>query len=211
MKSMKDLKRFSKEWWQNLWFYYKAHIIIGIIAAIVLAFTFHSCATQVKPDIYILFGGDFILTDEDYQILEERVKETITDVNGDGRITVNFIEIPIILETEYLNEATPVANEQLRNQFITGEQHIYVFDRVNFNRFYMQELLDPYTLFEYTAQNPLFEGTSLANQDLVMVTRYKRADMESDFTTSQQMIDRWATENTKERFQDYAKEENLPE
>ncbi len=193
MKSMKDLKRFSKEWWKNFWFYYKWHLLIGAIVIVAITATAVDMANRVHPDIYILFSGDYTLTEEDTAILKERVEETITDVNGDGEIIANFIQIPLKLNSESVDETTAASTAQMQHQFVTGDQHIYVLDRELFNLYYSQYLLDIDTLMEETATNPLFEGTSLAERDAVMVTRYKRADMESDFTTSQQMIDRWAT------------------
>ncbi len=193
MKSMKDLNRFSKEWWQNLWFYYKWHFLVGILAVIAIVYTVVDFATRVNPDIFILFAGDYILTEEDSATLKERVESTITDINGDGKIVAQFIEIPLKLDSERVDETTAASNLQMQNQFITGEQHILVLDRELYNMYLAQELLDPDTLMEETASNPLFAETMLANRDAVMVTRVKRHDYESDFTTSQQMIDRWAT------------------
>ena len=193
MKSMKDLNRFSKEWWQNLWFYYKWHFLVAILTTIAIVYTIVDFATRVNPDIFILFAGDYILTEEDSAILKERVESTITDVNGDGKIVAQFIEIPLKLDSERVDETTAASNLQMQNQFITGEQHILVLDRELYNMYLAQELLDPDTLLEETSSNPLFAETMLANRDAVMVTRVKRHDYESDFTTSQQMIDRWAT------------------
>lgn len=193
MKSINDLKRFSKEWWKNFWFYYKWHLLVGVIVIVAITATAVDMATRVHPDIYILFSGDYVLTEEDSTILKERVESTITDVNGDGTVVAKFIQIPLKLDSENVDETTAASNVQMQQQFVTGNQHIYVLDRELFNLYYSQYLLDIDTLMEETGSNPLFEGTSLANRDAVMVTRYKRADMESDFTTSQQMIDRWAT------------------
>ena len=193
MQSINDLKRFSKEWWKNFWFYYKWHVLVIVAVIVAITVTVIDMASRVHPDIYILFSGDYTLTEEDTKILKERVESTITDVNGDGEIIANFIQIPLKLNSENTDETTAASTAQMQYQFVTGNQHIYVLDRELFNLYYSQYLLDVDTLMEETATNPLFEGTSLANRDAVMVTRYKRADMESDFTTSQQMIDRWAT------------------
>ena len=193
MKSIKDLKRFSKEWWKNFWFYYKWYLFIGAIVIVAVTVTAIDMANRVEPDIYILFAGDYVLMEEDTAILKERVESTITDVNQDGKIVANFIQIPLKLDSEGVDETTAASNVQMQQQFVTGKQHILVLDRELFNLYYSQYLLDTEKLMEETPSNPLFEGTSLANRDAVMVTRYQRADIESDFTTSQQMIDRWAT------------------
>lgn len=193
MKTMKDLKRFSPEWWQNLWFFYKWHFIVGLIVVVTVITTVVGALNRVEPDIHILFAGDYVLTEEDTAILKERIESTITDVNGDGKVVAQFVEITLKLDTERIDDTTAPNLQQMQNQFITGKQHILVLDRELFNRYYSQGLIDTETLFEMTPSNPLFEGTSLENRDALMVTRVKRRDIESDFTTSQQVIDRWAT------------------
>ncbi len=193
MKTMKDLKHFSPEWWQNLWFFYKWHFLVGLLVLVTVVVTIVGAVNRIEPDIHILFAGDYVLTEEDTAILKERIESTITDVNGDGRVVAQFVEISLKLDTERTDETTAPNLQQLRNQFITGKQHILVLDRELFNLYYSQALIDTETLFEMTSSNPLFEGTNLANRDALMVTRYKRQDIESDFTTSQQVIDRWAT------------------
>ncbi len=193
MKTMKDLKRFSPEWWQNLWFFYKWHFIVGLIVVVTVIATVVGTLNRVEPDIHILFAGDYVLTEEDTAILKERIESTITDVNGDGKVVSQFVEITLKLDTERIDETTAPNLQQMQNQFITGKQHILVLDRELFNRYYSQGLIDTETLFEMTPSNPLFAGTSLENRDALMVTRVKRRDIESDFTTSQQVIDRWAT------------------
>lgn len=193
MKTMKDLKHFSLEWWQNLWFFYKWHFLVGLLVLVTVVVTIVGAVNRIEPDIHILFAGDYVLTEEDTAILKERIESTITDVNGDGRVVAQFVEISLKLDTERTDETTAPNLQQLRNQFITGKQHILVLDRELFNLYYSQALIDTETLFEMTSSNPLFEGTNLANRDALMVTRYKRQDIESDFTTSQQVIDRWAT------------------
>ena len=63
MKSINDLPRFSKEWWKNLYFYYKWHILIGVIALVLIFGTVFSQLTRVEPDIYILFLVHLLLDD----------------------------------------------------------------------------------------------------------------------------------------------------
>ena len=197
MKTVKDLKRFSLEWWKNFFFYYKWHVIIGLVALLLIVATVWSNVTRVEPDLYVLFSGDFVLTEEDYEILQSRMKMAISDINRDNRTTVQFVEGPLRLDTEKVDETTAPSNYQMQMQFATGEQHIYVLDRELFYLYDGQGLLDTKTLCVETKESPLFEGTSLSQRDAVMVTRVKRHDFESDFTTSQELIDYWKTNPTK--------------
>lgn len=191
MKSINDLKRFSKEWWKNIFFYYKWYMLIGVIAIALLVGTIADVVTRVEPDLYLLFSGDYVLSEEDYNTLQTRVKSAIEDINNDKKITAEFVEIPLKLDSERVDETTAASNFQMQAQFATGEQHILVLDRELFNLYNMQGLLDTQTLCIETKDCALFEGTELAERDTIMVTRVKRHDFESDFTTSRQLIDYW--------------------
>lgn len=191
MKSISDLPRFSKEWWKNLYFYYKWHFLVGVVALILIVGTIYSQVTRVEPDLFILFSGDYVLTEEDHNILIPRMKEAISDHNEDGKTEVKLIEIPLRLDSERVDETTAASNLQMQMQFATGEQHILVLDRELFDLYNLQGLLDTETLCVSTKESPLFQDTVLAGRDAVMVTRVKRHDNESDFTTSSELIDYW--------------------
>lgn len=191
MKSINDLPRFSKEWWKNLYFYYKWHILIGVIALVLIFGTVFSQLTRVEPDIYILFSGDYVLTEEDHNLLKARIEPVISDINQDNKKEVKLIEIPLRLNSEHADETTPASNLQMQMQFATGEQHILVLDRTLFELYNSQGLLDTETLLVSTKECSLFEGTTLEERDALMVTRVKRHDYESDFTTSRELIDYW--------------------
>ena len=195
MKSMHDLKRFSKEWWKNYWFYYRWHTVIAAAVLLAVIFTVYSAVTKEEPDVTICFSGDYVLLEEDYNILQERITGCISDVNGDGKIVAKFIEVPLKLDSEKKDETTAASNYQMQMQFITGDQHILVLDRELFRLYDSEGLLDTDTLYVETASSPLFAGTSLQYRDAVMVTRVKRHDYETDFTTSQQIIDAWGNKN----------------
>lgn len=193
MKSMKDLKPFSREWWKNFIFYYKWHVIIAVVAIALIAGTIVSNVTRVEPDLYVLFSGDYVLLEDDRNLLQSRMEEAISDVNGDGKIAAQLTEVPLKLDSEKVDETTAASNYQMQMQFMTGEQHILVLDRELFNLYHGQGLLDTDTLCVETKDCALFDGTAVAERDAVMVTRVKRHDFESDFTTSQQLIDYWVS------------------
>lgn len=198
MKSMHDLKRFSKEWWKNYWFYYRWQTVIALVVVLLVVGTVYGAVTRVEPDITICFSGNYVLSDEDHALLQERITGCISDVNHDGKTVAKFVEIPLQLDAERIEEMTAAANQQMQMQFATGDQHILVLDRELFRLYNAQGLLDTDTLYVETASSPLFEGTMLQYRDAVMVCRVKRHDYETDFTTSRQVIDAWGNPNGKE-------------
>lgn len=190
---MKDLKRFSPEWWKNYWFYYKWHTLIAVISVCLIVGSVYSALTRVTPDFSILFSGNFVLSEADHDTLISRAEMAISDVNHDKKTVAQFLEIPLKLDSEHVDETTAASNVQMQMQFATGEHHILVLDRELFDFYNAQDLLDTDTLCIDTKDCPFFEGTELAQMDAVMVTRHKRRDYESDFTTSEQFINYWVT------------------
>lgn len=188
MKTMKDLKPFSREWWHNYWFYYKWQTIAVAFALILLVYTIVDTITKVHPDLSVCFAGNYMLSETDYATLQERMKASITDTNGDGQNAVEFMEI-YLADSETPDEMQMANQQKLYLQFAAGDSYLFVMDRALFEAYDAQELLDKDTLCVETKNCSLFEGTQLAGMDAVMVTRYQRMDKDVDFTSTRQIIE----------------------
>lgn len=188
MKSMKDLKPFTKEWWTNYWFYYRWHTIAGLFALVLIVGTAVDMLTKVKPDISLCFAGEFLLSDEESSLLTERVKQAVTDINGDGEVNVEFLEM--VMNAGQAQDEMQMANQQkLYLQFAAGDSYLFVLDRDLFEVYDEQNLFDKSGICVETKDCALFEGTQLLQRDAVLVTRWKRQDKDFDYTTTQQLID----------------------
>ncbi len=71
--------RFTKQWWDYVWYYYKWHIIITVIAVIIAAVTMVQCATRTKYDMNVIYAGHKSYSEEEITRLQEVVSEYITD------------------------------------------------------------------------------------------------------------------------------------
>lgn len=67
---------------RNFFYYYKVHIIIGIIALIVIAFTVKGCVTRVDPDFNLAFVGNIGYSNTD--ILKNTIKTSIPTIKEPG-------------------------------------------------------------------------------------------------------------------------------
>ena len=50
-------KRFTKEWWDYFWYYYKWRVIFILVAVIFLAITCTQCAMRIDYDMKISYVG----------------------------------------------------------------------------------------------------------------------------------------------------------
>lgn len=63
---------------KNFFYYYKVHMIIGVIALIVIAFTIKGCVTEVKCDFNLAFVGNIAFTDT--EALKNTIKAQIPQI-----------------------------------------------------------------------------------------------------------------------------------
>ena len=81
----------AKAKWENFWYYYKWHVIIGIFVFIVAATTIYDAVTRVDPDISIDCILDHGITAQSAYEMEYILTEKapIADNNGDGKIKLS--------------------------------------------------------------------------------------------------------------------------
>ncbi len=100
-------KKFTKEWFNYIWCYYKVHFFIIIAIIILLAATISEFKNKIDYDLRMVY-----CTTEGYsEIIEsslpERLEEEINDVNGDGEkhflvSQISFSEDVVGDSTQYL-------------------------------------------------------------------------------------------------------------
>lgn len=86
-----DVAPLSKNDARKNWWHYHKFIVLGIIVAALLVFSFvYSIVTQVKPDYQIAFLTSYSLPDELMDEMEGYIAEYCDDRNGDGQVVVSI-------------------------------------------------------------------------------------------------------------------------
>ena len=84
------LKRFSKDWWENVWYHYKFGITVGICVFVIIAIGVTQCAFQVAPDAVFTYIGSYKHFGETSgYVVEDMLGAAVPDFNGDGVGTVH--------------------------------------------------------------------------------------------------------------------------
>lgn len=75
---------------QNIWFYYKKHILIGLAVVLVLAYLGIQKLGTEKPDYHIGLVRAEALSAEEMNDLNAAFTAAGQDLNGDGQVLVQF-------------------------------------------------------------------------------------------------------------------------
>lgn len=78
-------KRFTKEWWEYFWDYYKLHTIAAVIVLIVIISTITECATRKHYDLQVDYISRTALSFEAQNALTELIAKNIDDVTKNGK------------------------------------------------------------------------------------------------------------------------------
>lgn len=81
----KKPKRFTKEWWEYFWDYYKIHTFVTIFAIIIIVSTLVECANKVHYDMQLDFISEYGLTEESKSKIEELMENETEDVTGNEK------------------------------------------------------------------------------------------------------------------------------
>ena len=75
-------KLFTKEWWDNYFYYYKVHTIVAIVACFVIGYIVYTDLNATKYDLSIDYIAEMGITTEQCELIEQLAAENIDDVTG---------------------------------------------------------------------------------------------------------------------------------
>lgn len=83
----------TKEFWQNVWFYYKVHIFAAIAILLLIVYTIGEIVDRKDPDFAFMYVGEQTLVNEEET--RKFFEKYVTDVNGDGTVYPNVLNIAL--------------------------------------------------------------------------------------------------------------------
>lgn len=89
--------KFTKEWWEYFWDYYKIHTISTVAAVVIIVSTVVQCVNSPEYDLELIYVSAN-MTDADMvsDNLNRELDSVIDDITGDGKKMMSIIEIPIV-------------------------------------------------------------------------------------------------------------------
>lgn len=75
-------KRFTKEWWDNYFYYYKVHTIVGICVLVVIGYLTYTDLTATKYDLEIDYISELGMSSDQGEFIENLAEGCIDDATG---------------------------------------------------------------------------------------------------------------------------------
>lgn len=120
--------KWTKEWWEYFWYYYKWHTIITAFAVLFVAVTVVQCATKPQYDITMTYAGHKLYSDGEMSRMAEGLEQYIDDIDGDGKQSIffqqlNFMDEPGSEEYDYASQS------KLDIEFGNKRSFIFFYDK----------------------------------------------------------------------------------
>ena len=86
------------EWkfWANFWDYYKYHVIVILITVLMAFIGIRSCINRIEYDFTTIYIGEKVMLSP--AKLEVFLKDSISDIDGDGQVLLNIENNPVDLD-----------------------------------------------------------------------------------------------------------------
>ncbi len=130
-------KEDRKKKWDNFWYYYKYHVLIGIFALFCIIIFAKDMLGKVSYDYNIAFLGDYSLVEEDRIKMEEWFTKNGEDLNEDGEIHVQISDyfIPSEEEKGYDPQMVMAGQTKFTADVQSGMSMIYFVSKKSYEKF----------------------------------------------------------------------------
>ena len=128
-------KRFTKEWWDYFWEYYKWHTVGAVGVIFLLTITVFQIMSNEKYDLILTYIGEVHYQDTSNEEISEALGRVISDANSDGKQNVMVQVLQIV------NPKGEVENAEYRMAFEAkkllelqaGDGFLFLFDEEQMN------------------------------------------------------------------------------
>lgn len=124
-----------KDKWNHFWYYYRVHVIVGLIAAAFVGFLICDMVTKVQPDYSIGVISSYSIPSDISEQLSAELEKYGYDRNGDGDVVVqvNVYEIAQGEAAENTDPNMQIAGYvKLSGDLQTGDSYIFLTDDASF-------------------------------------------------------------------------------
>ena len=120
-------KRFTAEWWDYIWMYYKWHILGTVFAIFMVVTTITQCANRTEYDLKltVVTENEVVFTQTD--IMTEYAQKIIDDVTGNGinEVLVTPINVGSQADAEYQSAQMT----KLTVEMAMPESYVFIMNR----------------------------------------------------------------------------------
>ena len=121
-------KRFTKEWWEYFWDYYKIHTIASIIVILLIVMTIYQVRTSPKYDFNITYTGSQMFFDDEVDQIKSNLEQYIDDIDGNGEKSIFFQQIVFEDDNNQEPQYQAAMLSKLQLEFVTNDTMLFIFD-----------------------------------------------------------------------------------
>ena len=119
-------KKFTKEWWEYFWMYYKWHVLGTLFVIIAVTVTIVQVATKPKYDLTVCFAGTAIIPEEIAVSIEDTLGPLCEDVDGNGKKNITFTQLCIDHKSD--PEYAMSMMQKLNLMLTEDDVYLYIMD-----------------------------------------------------------------------------------
>lgn len=129
-------KKFTREWWQYFWMYYKWYVIVIAVICVFTGVSIKQCATSEKYDAVVVYSGARPISEEDADKIEDIMSGYVDDIDKNGKNKV-FLEQLNVSEANVDMQYDAAMKIKLLVEMQSGDVFLYIMDKAQ-----MSEILD---------------------------------------------------------------------
>ena len=120
-------QKYTKEWWDYIWYYYKWHILSTVFAVVMIVTCFQQCANRPSYDLQIA-----MITEEEFYLtqtegLKSLAESVISDATGNGENEVYILPIHMSDESDATTVQTGFA--RFTAEMAVPESYVFIVSR----------------------------------------------------------------------------------
>lgn len=119
--------KWTKEWWDYFWYYYKWRVLFIAFAVLCVVFTAAQCAMREKYDLTVTYAGHMMYSEEEINRLTAGISEYIDDVDGNGEKSVFFQQLNF-MDTKGSEEYDYASQSKLDLEFTNEQSFLFLYD-----------------------------------------------------------------------------------
>lgn len=135
-------KEDRKKKWDNFWYYYKYHVLIGAFLLFCVVMFVKDMLGKVSYDYEVGFLGNYSLAEEERVKLEEWFSKNAKDLNKDGEVhvQVNDYFIPSEGDVGYDPQMVMAGQTKFTVDVQSGTSMIYFISKESYEKFKTMEV-----------------------------------------------------------------------
>lgn len=135
-------KEERKKKWDNFWYYYKYHVLIGAFVLFCVITFVKDMLGKVSYDYNVGFLGDYSITEDDKTKLEKWFTKNAKDLNNDGEVHVQINDyfIPSEGDEGYDPQIVMAGQTKFSADVQTASSAIYFISKASYDKFREMEL-----------------------------------------------------------------------